>query len=120
MNLCILEDEIPKREDYKIRKPVASDSGTREDLLILISFNRLVIYNVFLSRSNKCTSKVVTPDNKRTMAENTASWSETAQELDEDDNLKLKLLIHEFTIPSSYNQLLLELMNKTLAIYSRS
>ena len=54
---------------------------------------------------------MVTPDNKRTMAENTASWSETAQELDEDDNLKLKLLIHEFTIPSSYNQLLLELIS---------
>ena len=32
------------------------------------------------------------------MAENTASWSDTAQELDEDDNLKLKLLIHEFSL----------------------
>ena len=100
MNLCILEDEIPKREDYKIRKPVASDSGTREDLLILISFNRLVIYNVFLSRSNKCTSKVVTPG---TMAKNTASL-ESAQELDEDDNLKLKLT------PTKH-QLLLELIS---------
>jgi len=40
----------------------------------------------FLSRSNKCTSKVVTLDNKQTMAENTAaSWSETAQELDKDN-----------------------------------
>ena len=58
---------------------------------------------------------MVTTDNKRTMAENTASWSDTAQELDEDDNLKLKLLIHEFTIPSSYNQLLLELISLTLA-----
>ena len=49
------------------------------------------------------------------MAENKASWSDTAQELDEDDNLKFKLLIHEFTIPSSYNQLLLELISLTLA-----
>jgi len=39
------------------------------------------------------------------MAENTASWSETAEKLDEDDNLKLKLLIHEFSIPSSSNKL---------------
>ena len=43
---------------------------------------------------------MVTPDNKRTMAENTAFCSETAQELDKDDNLKLKLLIHEFTLSS--------------------
>ena len=34
------------------------------------------------------------------MAENTAFCSETAQELDKDDNLKLKLLIHEFTLSS--------------------
>ena len=34
---------------------------------------------------------MVTPDNKRTMAKNTASWSETAKELDKDDKLKLKL-----------------------------
>ena len=47
-------------------------------------------------------SKVVTPDNKQTMAENKASWSETAQELKEDDNLKLELLIHKFTISSTY------------------
>ena len=58
---------------------------------------------------------MVTPDIKRTMAKNTASWSETARELNEDDNLKLKLLIHNFTIPSSYNQLLLELISYTLA-----
>ncbi len=43
---------------------------------------------------------MVTPDNKRTMAESTASWSETAQELKEDDNLKLELLIHKFTFSS--------------------
>ena len=43
------------------------------------------------TKINKCTSKVVTPDNKQTMAKNTASWSETAKELDKDDNLKLKL-----------------------------
>ena len=55
-------------------------------------------------------SKVVTPDNKRTIAEITASWSETAQELDEHNNLKLKLLIHQFTTPSSYYQLILELI----------
>ena len=33
----------------------------------------------------------MTPDNKQTMAENTASCTETAQELDENDNLKPKL-----------------------------
>ena len=68
-----------------------SDPGTREDLLIFLTSSLLVIYHVFISRSNKCTSKVVTPDNKRIMAENTASCTETAQELDEVDNLKLKL-----------------------------
>ena len=73
------------KEDYKIRKSESWDPGTREDLLIFLSFNKLVIYHVFMSRSNKCTSKVVTPDSKW----NTASWSETAQEFDEDDNLKL-------------------------------
>ena len=46
--------------------------------------NTFVIYHVFTTRSKKCTSKVVTPDDKRTMAENTASWSEPAQELKED------------------------------------
>jgi len=71
------------KEDYEIRKRVVSDLGTGEDLLNFLSFYTLVL-NMY-----KCTSKVVTPDNKRTMAENTASWSETAQELDEDDNLKL-------------------------------
>ena len=100
------------KEDYEIRKSVVvSNFGTREDLLIFFPFITFVIYNVFISRSNKCTSKVVTPDRKRTMAKNTASWSDTTQELNEDDNLKLKLLIHEFTIPSSYNQLLLELIS---------
>ena len=49
------------------------------------------IYHVHLYRSNKCTSKVVTPDNKQTIAKNTASWLETVQELDEDDTLKLNL-----------------------------
>ena len=81
-------------EDYEICKRVVSD------LLIFLSFITLIIYNVFTSRSNKCTYKVVTPDSKQTMAESTASWSETAQESDEDN--KLKLLIHKLTIPLSY------------------
>ena len=46
------------KEDYKIRKSVVSDPGTREDLLIFLSFNTLVIYHVFISKSNKCTSKI--------------------------------------------------------------
>ena len=78
------------------------DSGPKEDLLIFLSFNTIVIDYEFVSRSIKNTFEVVTPDSKWTMAENTAFWSETAQELDKDDNLKLKLLIHKFTIPSSY------------------
>ena len=92
------------KEDYKIRKSVVSDLGTREDLLNFLFFYILVIYHVIISRNNKCTSKVMTPDNKRTMAENTASWSETAQESKEDDNLKLKLLIHKFTISSIFRR----------------
>ena len=65
----IVEDEIPQ-EDYKFRKWVVSDSGTREDLLISRSFSTLVIYHVFTSRNNKCTSKVGrTQDRKWTMAE---------------------------------------------------
>jgi len=79
------------KEDYIIRKSVALDSGSREDQLIFLYFYTLVIYHVFTSRSNKCTSKVVTPDNKQTMAKNITSWSETAKELDKDDNFKLKL-----------------------------
>ena len=75
-------------------KSVVSDPRIREDLFNFLSFYTLIIYHVFTTRSIKCTSKGVTPDNKRTMAENTASWSATAQEFDEDDNLKLKLLIH--------------------------
>ena len=62
------------KEDYTIRKRVALDSGPREDLLIFLSLNTIVLHYVFVSRSKNCTSKVVTPDNKRTMAENTASW----------------------------------------------
>ena len=87
------------------------ESGTREDLLNFLSFQTLVIFHVFTIRSNKCTTKVVTLDNKWFMAENTAPWSEKAQELNEDNNLKLKLLIHKFTVPLSYNQLLLELIS---------
>ena len=34
-----------------------SDPGTKEDLLIFLFFYTLVIYHVFTSRSNKCTSK---------------------------------------------------------------
>ena len=60
------------KEDYEIRKSVVSDPGTGEDLLNFLSFYTLVIYHVIISISNKCTSKVVTPDKKRTMAENTA------------------------------------------------
>ena len=33
-------------EDYEIRKGVASDPGTLEDLLIFLSFITLVIYHV--------------------------------------------------------------------------
>ena len=40
------------------------------------------------------------PRQQTNMAENTASWSETALELDEDKYFKLKLLIHKFTIPT--------------------
>ena len=75
------------KEDHEIM----SDLGTREDLLNFFSFYTLVIYHVIIFRSYKCTSKVVTQDNKITMAENTISWSETAQDLKEDDSLKLKL-----------------------------
>ena len=40
-------------EDYKIRKLISSDPGSRADLLIFLYFNKLVIYlveaiNVFL------------------------------------------------------------------------
>ena len=58
------------KEDYEIRKWVVSDPETGEDLLIFLSFITLVIYHVFTSRSKKITSKVVTPDSKWTMAEN--------------------------------------------------
>ena len=34
------------KEDYKIRKSVAPDPGTRKDLLIFLSFNTLVIYHL--------------------------------------------------------------------------
>ena len=108
------------KEDYEIRKPVVSDPGTREDLLIFLSSLLLVIHYVFICRSNKCTSKVVTPDNKRTMAENTASWSETAQELADDDNLKLKVLIHELTLSSSYKTSATPGANKLNLSYSWS
>ena len=67
------------------------DSGPREDIRIFFSINRIVIHNVFVSWSNICTFKVVTPDSKWIMAKNTGFWSETAQELDEDFNLKLKI-----------------------------
>jgi len=44
------------------------------------------------------------------MTENTAGWSETAQEVDKDDNLSFNSLItNSLYIPSSCNQLLLEL-----------
>ena len=34
---------------------------------------------------------MVTPDNNWTMTKNNTSWSETDEELEKDDNLKLKL-----------------------------
>ena len=43
-----------QKEDYKIRKSVVLDPGTREVLLIFLSFNILVICHVFTSRSNTC------------------------------------------------------------------
>ena len=46
------------KKDYKIRKWVVLDSGTREDLLIFLSFYTVVIYHVYTSRSNKCTYKL--------------------------------------------------------------
>ena len=48
------------KEDYKIRKSVVSDPGNREDVIIFLSFYTLVIYHVFISRSNKRTSKLYT------------------------------------------------------------
>ena len=54
-----VEEDIPE-----IRKLVALDSGPREDLLIFLSFHTLVIYHVFTSRSNKCTSKIYTKTDK--------------------------------------------------------
>ena len=57
-----VEDEITERGLWKPenRKLVESDPGTREDLLNLLSFYTLVIYqyHVFTTRSNKCSSKI--------------------------------------------------------------
>ena len=50
-------------EDYKISNSIVSDPGTREDLLIFLSFITLAIHHVFISRSDKCTSKI--PDEQR-------------------------------------------------------
>ena len=91
----IVEDEIPERGLWN---PQISGVGSWNQRRPTSS----PFIRSFLSCNYKCTSKVVTPDNKRTMAENTASWSETAQELKEDDNLKLKLLFHKFTVSSTY------------------
>ena len=93
------------KEDYNIRKSVALDSGPREDLLIFLSFYTLVIYHVFTSRSNKCTSKVVTPNNKQTQP---PGWKQ------------LKLLFHEFTLYSYYNPLATSGANKLNLSYSWS
>ena len=54
----IVEDE---RGSQNPQISLASDPGTREYLLIFISFNTVVIYCVFISKSNKSTYKVVTP-----------------------------------------------------------
>ena len=40
------------KEDYEIRKRVESDPETREDVLNFFSFYALVIYYVFITRSN--------------------------------------------------------------------
>ena len=42
--------------DYEICK---MNLGIREDLLNFLSFYTLVIYHVFTTRSNKCTSKIL-------------------------------------------------------------
>ena len=42
--------------DYEICK---MNHGIREDLLNFLSFYTLVIYHVFTTRSNKCTSKIL-------------------------------------------------------------
>ena len=86
LNKYIVEEEFPERWLWNPQISSVVYPWTREDLLNFLSFYTLVIFHVFFSRSNKCTSKVVTPDNKQTMAENTASWSETAQKLDEDNS----------------------------------
>ena len=39
--MYIVEDMKSPKEDYEIRKSVTSDLGTREDLLIFLSFNTL-------------------------------------------------------------------------------
>ena len=54
-------------------------------------FIHLLFIMYFTATNNKRTSKVVTPYNKRAMAEDIASWSETALGLDEDNYFKLKL-----------------------------
>ena len=54
----------------------------------------------------------MTPDNKRTIAENTGSWSETAQELDQDltisslNFLSTNLLFIRLTIPQLFVELI--------------
>jgi len=60
----IIEDMKSPKEDYEICKKLYP--GTRVDRRNFLSFYTLVIYHVFTTRSNKCTSKVVTPGNKRT------------------------------------------------------
>ena len=52
----LLQSMKSPKKDYEILKQVASEPGTREDLLIFLSFNTLVIHHVLLSRSNECTS----------------------------------------------------------------
>ena len=52
------------KEDYLIRKSVALDYGPREDLLIFLSFNAIVIHYLYVSRSKKYASKRVTLDSK--------------------------------------------------------
>ena len=69
-------------EDYKIQKSVSLV------LLTFLSYYILVIYYILYLEAIHFTSKVVTPEGKWTMTENTASWSETAQELDKVDNLE--------------------------------
>ena len=61
--MMMMQRKKSPNEEYEIVS-VVLDLGTREDLLISLFFIILVIYQVFISRSNKCIFKV-TPDGSR-------------------------------------------------------